>query len=330
VTESGSPENNGSEKPRLPSRALRLLMWIAAIGILGWLFIRIDPEETIAAAARLRPALFIAGVIGFSLSTLILDWLTHYWVLRRFNSPIKTLDVLWARGETHLLLSLGFLYGQGGMAYAVSRRAKKPLSEVIGSLAFLMFNNLMAMMMFPTLAVLFFIHQADAPEFRASPEWRTVIWWLALSWPLCLGLIFLFAVNRDNPLRRRLRGGILTAFDRARARDYGLAISLRGIQVVNWCLFSWITLRAFEINTISLAELFILGPIIALAGVIPTPGRLGTSQGAWVLMFHNLAEPAALLAFSLMWTVGVNLARWAIGAVFLAINPRPRKQHEKT
>ncbi|MFO8056118.1 MAG: lysylphosphatidylglycerol synthase domain-containing protein, partial [bacterium] len=253
--------------------------------------------------------------------TFLLDAVAHWWVLGRFNPPMSFRQTVASRGESYLLLSLGFLYGQGGMAYSVSKRTGKPLGEVAGSLLFLMFNNFLVLLLFPTVALAVLINRVLSPGFIESQQFSTLLWWLGVSWPVSILLIVFFARDWDNPLRRRLKKGIHTAFDKATVKDYATALSLRGVQVVNWCVFSWLGLMAFDVG-ISFSMLLLLGPIIALAAVIPTPGRLGTSQGAWVLMFGYLAhvEPAALFAFSLMWTILVNLLRWLTGMVSLLIN----------
>lgn len=305
----------------------RVLLWAAAIGILAWIFRRVPLADTWAALGRTNPWAFAAVAVGFSALTLLLDSLTHFWLFRRFNPPVTFGGALRARGESYLLLALGFLYGQGGMAYAMSRRLGKPVRETGSSVMFLMFNNLMAMMVFPTLALLLFWGQVATAGFRETPEGRIILRWLVISWPICLLLVLFFIRDWDNPVRRRLKAGLSQAFDQARVRDYAAAMSLRGLQVVVWCIFSWCGLRAFGI-AIPLADLFLLGPIIGLASAIPTPGRLGTSQGAWLLMFQHQVAPAALVAFSLLWTVAISLLRWLIGAIFLALPGAITKREE--
>ncbi len=309
------------QSPGWKKHLYRPLLWAAAIGILVWLFIKIPPEKTADALQRMDPLLFAAAVVGFTFLTLLLDSFAHLWVLKRFNPPISFQEVVASRGESYLLLSLGFLYGQGGMAFSVSKRTGKPLGEVTGSLLFLMFNNLLVLMLFPTVSLIILINRVLAPGFMQSEQFSTLMWWLCISWPLCILLIVFFARDWDNPLRRRLQKGIHTAFHRAGIQDYAAALSLRGLQVINWCVFTCLGLIAFDVD-ISFAILLLLGPIIALAAVIPTPGRMGTSQGAWVLMFGQLPhiEPAALFAFSLMWTMVINILRWLCGTAFLAVN----------
>jgi hypothetical protein len=317
-----------SETPRRRRLMVRGLMWAAAVLILVWIFSRVDPSDIIIALKRTRPFTFAAAVLLFSCVTLILDSITHFWLFNRFNPRIDFLTTLRCRGETYLLLSLGFIYGQGGMAYSVSRRADKPLSEVTGSILFLMLNTLISLMVFPTIALVFFINETAAPEFRASKEWSIVVRWLVISWPLIV-LHYLFWARRwDNPLRRRLKEGLSTAFDQARITDYAVALGLRLIQVVFWVGFTWLGLKAFMID-ITVFDLMIIGPLVGLISAIPTPGRIGPGQAAWLLLFQHRADPAALVAFSLLWVVGINILRWIIGAMFLALPGGPSSMDEK-
>jgi hypothetical protein len=128
----------------------------------------------------------------------------------------------------------------------------------------------------------------------------------------------------EGGLRRRAGAGLGRTFSQASFRDYLSTIGLRMAQVVNWMIFSWLGLMAAGV-TLPLRAIFTLGPLIGLAAVIPTPGRLGTSQAAWVLCFQHLAPAEALFAFSLLWTLSVNLLRWIIGSLFFAGSPAREK-----
>jgi uncharacterized membrane protein YbhN (UPF0104 family) len=291
-------------------------MWAGAAGVLFWIFKKVPPGEAIAALQQVRPLFFASVIVVFSMLTLLLDSMTHFWLFNRFNPPADFRAVLRARGESWLLLSLGALYGQGGMAWLMSRRTGKPLAEVTGSLLFLMFTSFLALIVISSVSLVFFIDRAAASGFRSSPECKIVSRFLLICWPVGIAFILFWIKDWDNPLRRRLKQGVHTAFDRARARDYLTAFALRALQFVLWACFSWAALRAALIS-ISLPELFILGPIIGLISAIPTPGRLGTSQGAWLLLFQHGADPASLIAFSLLWTISTNLVRWLFGAFFL-------------
>jgi len=318
------PEREG---PSARRRAIRALMWVLAAAVLVWLFRKTPPREVWEALKQTNPLVFPAVVAVFTFFTLLLDSATHFWLFNRFNPKVDFKTVFISRGETYLLLSFGFLYGQGGMAWSVSRRTGKPLGEVTGSILFLMFNSLVTLMALPTLGLILFMDYVLTPEFRNSQEWGIVVRWLMISWPLIV-IHFLFWSNLwDNPLRRRVKRGVSTTFAHARAADYAVAIGLRTLQSINWVLFSWIALHASEI-LINIKDLFLLGPLVGLISAIPTPGRLGPPQAAWQLLFQNKADAAALLSFALSWTVSVNLIRWLTGAVFLAIYRGPQPETE--
>lgn len=304
---------------------IRVSMWAAAVLVLFWVFRNVSPGETLDATNNIQPIYFASVVAIFCLFTLVLDSITHYWLFNRFNPPMDFMGVLRARGESYLLLSLGFIYGQGSMAYFVSGRTQKPLGEVTGSLFFLMFNNFLVLIIISTVSLFLFAGRAAFAGFMSSPEYKIVSSLLLVAWPICIVFLVFWTKDWDNPIRRRMKHGVNMAFDRARATDYLTAMALRSLQFVLWALFSWMALGAATVH-ISLSDLFSLGPIVGLAGAIPTPGRLGTSQGAWLLLFQHSAAPAALVAFSLLWSLGTSLARWIIGAVFLALGKAPGEQ----
>lgn len=297
-------------------------MWAAAAGVLFWIFRNVSPGETLDAVNNIRPIYFASVVAIFCLLTLVLDSITHYWLFNRFNPPVDFMSVLRARGESYLLLSLGFIYGQGTMAWLVSRRTGRPLGEVTGSLFFLMFNNFMVLIIISTVSLLLFAGRAASAGFMSSPEYKVVGLLLLVAWPICIAFFMFWIKDWDNPIRRRMKSGVNIAFDRARATDYLTAMALRSLQFGLWALFSWMALGAALVH-IPLSDLFTLGPIVGLVGAIPTPGRLGTSQGAWLLLFQHLAQPGPLVAFSLLWSLGTSLSRWIIGAVFLALGKNP-------
>jgi len=286
---------------------------VAALA-LALVFMRVPAADALAAARQGRIELFLGVAVAFTILTYLLDSVVHFWLFRRFLPPIAAAQVFRARGETYLLLSLGAIYGQGGIAYVISRRADKPLAETAGALLFLMLNSLISVLIFPTLALILL---APGDTLTSAREWNQMPVWLGTSWLLCAAVVIFWAHDWKLPLRERLKRGLGSTLDRARPQDYAVAISLRSLQIVSWSFFSWLGLKTFGVE-IPLSSLLVLTPVIGLAAVIPTPGRLGTSQGAWLLLFGAHYDPARILAFSLCWTVGVNLMRWTLGALFVA------------
>ncbi len=312
------------QEPARKKWVYRAVMWVAAIVILAWLFKKTPPQEVLSALKRTDPFFFSGVALTFALVTLLTDSVTHYWLFNRFNPSMDFKTVLVTRGESYLLLSLGFLYGQGGLAFLVSRRTGKPLSEVTGSILFIMFNSLVTIMVLPTIALVFFIDQMASPGFRGSPEWEVMVRWLMISWPLII-LHFIFWSNRfKNPLRVRMKKRLTIAFDKARPVDYLAAIGFRLVQAGNWLIFTWLALRACHV-LLPVKSLVLMGPLVLLISAVPTPGRLGTTQAGWKLLFEHAADPASLIAFSLLWSISISIIRWLAGAIFLAVSGLKRE-----
>ncbi len=144
-----------------------------------------------------------------------------------------------------------------------------------------------------------------------------------VCWPLVIAHFIFWSRRWQNPLRSRLSEGAALAVSRARHSDYGVIVGFRAVQAVAWCAFSWLGLMASGIH-LDFSDLLVFGPMVGLISAIPTPGRMGTSQAAWQLLFESKADAAALVAFSILWVMSVNVMRWVIGAVFLALPSRRR------
>ncbi len=299
------------------NRIVRAAMWALAIFSLGWIFLRVPLPEVIRAVKMVEPLGFASAALGFLLCTFALDSFTHHALFKRFNGPADARQVIMARGESYLLLALGFLYGQGGMAYLASRRLGKPLIEISGSILFLMFCTLCSLLVFPTIALLFFREELVTPELVAGPEWRIAVTWIIASWPIiALALIF-WIPDWNFSLRKKLKGGIYVAFDRARPADYALFVGLRILQIVLWLFFAGLAMASADVH-IKASELALLGPIVGLVTAVPTPGRIGPAQGAYLVLFHGRAADANLLAYSLLWAAASTALRWIFGVLFLA------------
>ena len=304
-------------------RIVKIFMWLLVVAVFVWIFQKVSLEDVYVAAAKVDLVWFFAAVFGFFISTYLFDSMTHYWLFSRFNPPVTFLDVMYSRGETYLLLALGFLYGQGGMAYSISKRLNKPLDEVSGSIVFLMFNTLISLLLFPTLAVIFFFNQISTPEFRASDEWKYIMGWLLISWPLIIAHFLFWIPDWKWEIRKKLSTRVGRTFDKAGIKDYLILLTLRMTQVFLWLFFTWLALKASFIN-IPAQKLIIMGPMVGLISAIPTPGRLGPSQGAWLVFFGSYAKEADLVAFSLLYIFIMSGLRWLFGALFLLF--RNKKQ----
>jgi len=297
---------------KLKSIARSVLLWALALGALVFLFRRVPFSQLAGAWSRFHLLWFLGPTLSFYLILFFLDSYAHFWLVGRFTLHLPYLEVLRARGASFLLSGLGLFYGQGSMAYILSKKSGRSLAEMAGILSFLAFNTFHALLILPTFALFFFLHQ----EFAQTREFHYLALFAALAWPLFALSLFFWITGRPQFLRRRLKASLFTAFDQAKLRDYAWIICLRLAQSLLWIAFTALALRSLDLH-LPAASLLLKLPLVLLIGVIPTPGRLGTTQGAWVLLFSNQAPASDLLLFSLAWTLSMNLLRWLTGLLFL-------------
>ena len=295
-----------------PGIARSVLLWALALGTMVFLFRRVPLSQLAEAWTRFRWLGFIGPMLAFYFILFFLDAYAHFWLVRRFASPLPYGEVLRARGASYLLAGLGLLYGQGSMAYILSRKSGRSLAEMAGIIAFLAFNTFHALLILPTFALFFFLHH----EFAQTREFRSLALFAAVAWPLFAISLFFWITGRPQFIRRRLKTSLFAAFDRAQLRDYAWIILLRIVQSLIWIGLTALALRSLDLE-LPATSLLLKLPLVLLIGLIPTPGRLGTTQSAWVLLFSSQAPASDLLLFSLAWTLSMNLLRWLTGLLFL-------------
>ncbi|OGP57277.1 MAG: hypothetical protein A2V67_01120 [Deltaproteobacteria bacterium RBG_13_61_14] len=298
---------------KLLSRIRSLFLWALALAILIVIFRRVPFSQLAQAWSRFHLLGFAGPLVAFFLVLFFLDSYAHAWLLRRFGAPLPYPEVLRARGASYLLASVGFLYGQGSIAYILSKKTGRSLSEIAGIIFFLAYNTYHSLLILPTLLLFSFFHD---PGFGQTREFHWLLLFMAVAWPLfALSLLF-WVRGRPQSLRRRLHTPLLAAFDQARLSDYAFVIALRLVQNLIWIALTAVALRSLDLR-LPLADLILKLPLISFVAAIPTPGRLGTTQGAWLVLFAGQAPAQDLLLFSLAWTLAMNLLRWIFGLLFL-------------
>ncbi len=310
------PQEIPAASPGKGRRVIRhVLLWLFVVLIFYFIFRRVPVDEVIRAFKLMNPWRFFPIVITFVAIQIAFDSYTHYWVFKRFDVRMSYREVFEARAASTLLAGLGFFYGQGGMAYLVNKKTGKPITEVIGCLFFLFFNTYHTILIMPTFGLLFFLDYFKQ-DLAGTQELRFLIILLAVTWPVFfLSLAFWSREWKFWP-RNRLKHGMFHAFHQARFRDYATVMFLRMVITLFWIIMVRAAMPALGLE-IPLGTIFAFLPLVQLAGAIPTPGRLGTSEAVWLLVFHNLAPAPLLVAMSLAWMQSVNIIRGTVGLFFV-------------
>jgi len=294
-------------KPRGKSRRKKLLEQAVLFGVVAlifyFIFRRVKIEEVLGALGKVQPLRFFALSLVFVAATVLLDIYTHFALFRRFGFGFGLGAMGRLRVANLLFSSLGFLYGQGGMAYMASRDSGRPAAQVAGLLAFLFFCSFHAALLWVTLAMAVLLPMLDAAR---SFRWLWV--WILADWPVFVIWVWFWQTRFKNYVPARLRQSILYAFEQARPARYLEFISLRSLHFFLIAACVWLALPAMGMEIPFRAVLGIL-PIQGIIIAIPTPGKYGVNEGAFLLLFGKWAKAANLVAFGLLWGTSANLIR---------------------
>ncbi|MFT6400288.1 MAG: hypothetical protein ACJAYU_005059, partial [Bradymonadia bacterium] len=135
--------NSYEEVSRSGGPVMRVLPWIVAIAIFGFILNSTDLDALRASAASAKWTQF--WLVSFTLYAVIFltDSFTVWWMYRRFHVPkIKYRDVLPARGASYFLGILNYAAGSAAMAFYFKKKFKVGFLEGGASLLLLMLVDL--------------------------------------------------------------------------------------------------------------------------------------------------------------------------------------------
>jgi hypothetical protein len=314
---------------------MRVLPWIVAIAIFGFILNSTDLEALRASAASAKWTQF--WLVSFTLYAVIFltDSFTVWWMYRRFHVPkIKYRDVLPARGASYFLGILNYAAGSAAMAFYFKKKFKVGFLEGGASLLLLMLVDLGLV----TIAVL--IGSSMLPGawsdsvlslFGQEFTWNTVI--NGFAGLLILGVIghltFWRAPWNWGPLERIRQIPTFAGFRRATLLDYAKIGLIRMPVTALYILMHGFTLTAFHIH-VPWAQMMVFVPIQMLIAVVPiSPSGLGTVNLAQRLLYEPYAftpggeqlvgdvAQASIDAYGLALALAFNIPRLLIGFIAL-------------
>jgi hypothetical protein len=291
------------EKSRTRRILERIFFSLLVVFIFWLIFRRVPFDQFFESLKRVEPVRFFICSFSFVLLCFLVDAYTHYVLLKNFNYGLNLRQVFELRLATMLFVSLGYFYGQGGIAYIISKHAKKPVSEVVGILAFLFFNTFHATVFLITLGEAIFL-----PRLGKALEFKWLWFWIIPDWIFFFLWLFFWQSRLKNFIPKVLRDGILRGFAQAKPFLYLQMIGLRILMLCIISFFVWLAFPAFQIS-VPFSAVFSLLPIQNVAFAIPTPGRYGINEGSFLLLFKLWTKESALVAFAFLWGTSANLIR---------------------
>ena len=300
------PEYQGSKSRIILREGLLILL---VVFIFWLIFKRVPISQVLSAIKQVEPIRFFSLNLLFILLTLLIDAYTHFVLFKKFQYGLSLKQVLQLRTANLLFTSLGFIYGQGGMTWLISRASKRSLQETLGLLVFLFFHTYYSAIFLVTLGMIFFL-----PKLGKEQSFKWLWIWIIMSFCLFILWLWFFKSRFKFILPSRIRQSIFYGFIHSPPSLSFELIALRSIQFIITALLVWLAMPAMKLE-IPLKALLSLIPIQGIIIAFPTPGRYGTNETAFLLLFREWATASGLVAFSLLWGTSSNILRAIISLI---------------
>ncbi|NTU41820.1 MAG: flippase-like domain-containing protein [Nitrospirales bacterium] len=304
--------SNEAPRPELKSPGFRKILFLllkaaVSLGLLIFLWSRLDTSDLSSAIARVSPWSFGAAVVIYLLSTYIsaLRWR----LLVPFPFTTGRLFSLYIIGSFFNTCMPGTIGGDAVKAYYMGRELKgKEGGSAAVAVASVFMDRYMG------LAALLFIPVAAMP--LGLPFLETIPGGLPLKWLLPLGFACFLA---GTFLLFRIRIGERVRF-LMKIYDYLHYYSSRRADLLNSFLYSiliqvsgslavYLLARGMGMD-ISFVSLLVFVPFISLISFLPVSiSGLGVREGAFVFFLGSMGVPAsAAISLSLLWFLSVVAA----------------------
>ncbi|MCS6851279.1 MAG: hypothetical protein NZ700_08945 [Gemmataceae bacterium] len=280
-------------------------MVVSAV-LLAWVFTRVPPQELASALHAVPGPWLLACTAGLVLTLYFWDAVCLRWLFSQPNTLLPLRPVLFARGLSYLAGAINYEIGQGLLAWRLAEVRHIPVLAALGRCFLLGLHDLAVLLAFGLLGALTSKHaQAGSlrwvcggalgvliglgllarlaptawPQHRQPPRW-----WACLNW---------WGVGRSLRLCL-LRGG------------YYLIILLYALVSLPLCGVC-----------VDYRVVFSVIPLVMVADGLPiSVSGLGTRETALLWLLPDV--PAnRLVAFSLLWSVGLMVGRATLGLVHL-------------
>jgi hypothetical protein len=269
------------------------VIWLASPRKLAETIPLLDWQPLVIATIALVFALYLA------------DSFCVYWLFSQQDRSLNYRSVVHARGSSYLFSSFNYELGQGVLAWNLARAQGRTLLSALARCVLLAYHDVAVLLMLGLIGA----SQSDSPQ-SARTRWFCGISLLLL---VCIGVVVrIFPWSRLNRwISPKLRVGLESWSWRQSAQLCLLRAGYFGVIL----LYAAIGLRLSGIS-LSLQVLFSVIPLVLLADGLPiSASGLGTRE-ATLLYLLNPEEPAVLVAFSLLWSVGLALGRAIIGLTY--------------
>ncbi|HZF08895.1 MAG TPA: lysylphosphatidylglycerol synthase domain-containing protein [Thermoanaerobaculia bacterium] len=283
--------------PTVREAARRFGPWLVAAGLLLFLLHRVPFAALRSGLAHGPWGALTAYTFPLAALTLVADAFATQVCLAVTGEPRPFRTLLLVRGATYLLGLVNYALGQGGIGLYLHRTGTRA-ARGTGIVLFLMAVNLGSLALTAALGLVLPVGNRLGPEVRD----------LVLG-GLVLGALYLGVVALRPAFLNRYE--ILSPLFAAGVRGHLAALAGRLPHVLLLALGQWGALWIWGVRIPADHALALMPLVLVVAALPVAPAGLGTLQAAQVLLFAHYASEAAVLSFSLAFSL--------LGLVFQAI-----------
>lgn len=288
----------------------RLLPWLTALLITGFLFMRVDYVKFFESLRMADITVYIPLVILFIFIWFFIESYNVQKLYQYFGHHVGYSTMLSIRGSTFLLMIINYGLGAGAIAMYLKKLIGVSLLRSTGILFYYMVVESAGIAL-----------MAAAGFLLAGGSSGIQDWVLYLASGLFIfyniEIIVLKYIPALGFLKRLVRSSILQPIRESTVSIYIRICLQRMGYFMTFVIFFYFAVRAFHME-IPFMTLTALVPIIFFVGNLPiTPFGLGTIQAAMLYFFKDYGTPANILAMSLVYTVSLMICRAIIGLYFL-------------
>jgi uncharacterized membrane protein YbhN (UPF0104 family) len=286
----------------------RILPWLVAIGLFGYLMSRFSPSD-VAHKLRLAAGWTIPAVAGLILLVYLADslaiWKTFGWFVARLSFR----EVLVVRGATYLLALVNYALGQGAIVYFVKRSRGVPVIRGTAAVLLIMGINVLMLLALATLGLIF------------VPQTNRVLGLIVAIAYAGLAVYLVLVVTKPRWLTSKPLFDVLL---NAGLTGHLKAMAARTPHILSLLALTYTSMRAFGID-VPPGQAILCLPVVYFVAVLPiSPQGLGTTELMMTTFFakfapgSSLAErEAAVVASSLASRVIAMAVQSLIGFVCL-------------
>jgi hypothetical protein len=269
------------------------VIWLASPRKLAETIPVLDWQPLVIATVTLVFALFLV------------DSVCIYWLFSRQDSSLNYRSVVHARGSSYLLSSFNYELGQGALAWNLSRPRGQTLLPALAKCVLLAYHDV---------AVLAMLGLIGATQ-SEIPQSARVAWFCGIVLMLLVGIGVVVRVLPWSRLNRWVSSKLRLGLETWTWQQSAQLCLLRAAYFAVILLYAAIGLRLSGFN-LSLQVLCSVIPLVLLADGLPiSMSGLGTREATLVYLL-NPDDRAGLVAFSLLWSVGLALGRAIIGLFY--------------